>query len=181
MSYPSLALDPAVPATAPPGAAAVSFASSLARMESVFSAHSAEASRQLQAAHEDLMRLKNLLDEAMGSLGNSFTQLAPLIANIEGVTGATAELAVTTLQYQDICTQLVDHLRERLASTGLLVDAMQAPLVQALAGMRGDHAAMAAVAAHVDTMHEELDRARALCRDNPVRHDSLAPGDIELF
>lgn len=71
-------------------------------------------SSEIRTADEELQRLQQLLDDAMNRLAGAFGTLA------EDASARKHEHArdalVSTLQYHDICTQLLSHARSRLNS-----------------------------------------------------------------
>lgn len=106
---------------------------------------------QVNNVAADLARLQSLLDEAMSRLGNAFTTLAHA-AEADRHEDAR-DVLVTTLQYHDVCSQLLGHARSRLDASRTLIES------------------------DVPLQHHELN----LPARPPVLHADLAPGAIELF
>lgn len=104
---------------------------------------------QMETAESELQRLQGLLDDAMTRLAGAFGTLAE--AAEAGRHQDARDVLVSTLQYHDICSQLLTHARTRITSGRALID--------------GDADAVLA--------HE--------ARSHPVLHADLAPGDVELF
>lgn len=106
---------------------------------------------QVDNVAADLARLQNLLDEAMSRLGSAFTTLAHA-AEADRHEDAR-DVLVTTLQYHDVCSQLLGHARTRLEASRTLIES-DGPV-----------------------HHHELN----LPERPPVLQADLAPGAIELF
>ncbi len=150
----------------------------LDRIASTFVKHSFECSQQLSAAEGELVRLQTLLDDAMGQMAEAFGRLVPGGA---GTDECASDVVVTTLQYQDICSQLVAHLRERLARTGALVNGLHIPFEAAMAATRGDPTTIALASSRVNTMEAMLVDARRATASGPVQQAQVGCGDVELF
>jgi hypothetical protein len=152
----------------------------LDRIASTFVKHSSECSQQLSAAEGELVRLQTLLDESMGQMAEAFGRLVRGGAGA-GTDDGASDVMVTTLQYQDICSQLVAHLRERLARTGMLVDGLNIPFEAAMATMRGDPTTIALASSRVNEMEAMLSDARRATSSGPVQQAQVGYGDVELF
>ena len=150
----------------------------LDRIASTFVKHGSECSQQLSAAEGELVRLQTLLDDAMGQMAEAFGRLVPDGA---GTDDGASDVMVTTLQYQDICSQLVAHLRKRLARTGMLVDGLNIPFEAAMAAMRGDPTTIALASSRVNEMEAMLTDARRATSSGPVQQAQVGYGDVELF
>lgn len=106
---------------------------------------------QVNCVAADLARLQSLLDDAMNRLGSAFTTLAHA-AEADRHEDAR-DVLVTTLQYHDVCSQLLGHARSRLEASRTLIES------------------------DVPLEHHELN----LPARPPVLHADLAPGAVELF
>lgn len=126
----------------------------------------ADLQDQLLIVVSDLSRLQVLLDEACTSLLDGFhgtrNEIHSLAAG-DGPAGeralATIEGAVTSLQFQDLANQLLDHARSRLAHVG---DRLAAEAF-------GSDEDGAAVIHQMPT------------RPNPVTQSDMVAGSVELF
>lgn len=113
--------------------------------------HRSACLHQVDNVAADLARLQSLLDDAMNRLGNAFTTLAHA-AEADRHEDAR-DVLVTTLQYHDVCSQLLGHARSRLEASRTLIES-DAPVEAA---------------------------ALKLPERPPVLQSDLAPGAIELF
>ena len=126
----------------------------------------ADLQDQLLSVTSDLSRLQALLDEACTSLLVGFhgtrNEIDALAAG-DGTAGeralATVEGAVTSLQFQDLANQLLDHARSRLAH---VVDRLAAEAF----GSDEDGDAV---------IHQMPSRP------NPVTQSDMVAGSVELF
>ena len=110
----------------------------LREVQSAFSAHHDECTQQVHKVGVDLARLQRLLDDAMSKLADAFSELASG-QNPGAEAGAgPVEVVVTTLQYHDICLQLLEHLRQRLEQTGRLIDQLRLPFEAVAAAAKGE-------------------------------------------
>ena len=105
-------------------------------------------------------------------------RLAPGAA---GTDDGASDVVVTTLQYQDICSQLVAHLRERLARTGALVEGLHIPFEAAMAATRGDPTTIALASSRVNNMEAMLADTQRATSSGPVQQAQVGCGDVELF
>lgn len=105
------------------------------------------------------------------------------LQQIAGVIEQNVGQAVMSLQFQDMVTQLIDHVARRLDElhgiSRMLEEA--AGLVEE-SGARGLDAAHAGtLRAHLESMRAGLDRLKEKTNNNPVGQAGVASGDIELF
>lgn len=92
-----------------------------------------ECAREIGSAEAELERLQGLLDDTMTRLSGAFSTLSRDAE--ENRHEQARDVLVSTMQFHDICTQLLAHARGRLASgralaeraAGLDVDAPIAP------------------------------------------------------
>lgn len=111
------------------------------------------------------------------------------IAAIEGLSSAAAAVdvqvsrAITALQFQDLVSQLLEHVRHRINA----IDAATRQL-GSVSNLLRDHASGADVAlalsslkSTVDSMRTELAALEPATRNNPVSQHSMSHGDVELF
>jgi hypothetical protein len=150
----------------------------LHRVAALFREHRAECTGQLSVAGEELARLQTLLDDAMGQMAVAFRKLVSATSQHDD---DGSGVLVTTLQYQDICSQLLVHLRRRLTHTGALVDGLNDPFAAVLAAACGDHSAAAFASSRAEDMNAALADVRRLTHGGPVRQEAVGCGDVELF
>ncbi|MFY9317731.1 MAG: hypothetical protein WAO95_19505 [Burkholderiales bacterium] len=68
---------------------------------------------EIDAARADLARLDALLADAVATLVESFGEVAARCAG-QGELAVPLERAATALQFQDLASQLIAHIRDRL-------------------------------------------------------------------
>lgn len=103
------------------------------------------------------------------------------IGKISTEVSAEVRTAVTSLQFQDMCTQLIDHVSKRIDALGEILESLaRLPLAaREFAGADDAHCEE-----RLQRFARQLGEAAALverARHNPVSQKSLATGDIELF
>lgn len=103
------------------------------------------------------------------------------IGKISTEVSAEMRTAVTSLQFQDMCTQLIDHVGKRIDALGEILESLaRLPLAaREFAGADDAHCEE-----RLQRFARQLGEAAALverARHNPVSQKSLATGDIELF
>lgn len=106
---------------------------------------------QVDDVAADLARLQGLLDDAMSRLGGAFATLAHA-AEADRHEEAR-DVLISTLQYHDVCTQLLAHARDRLSASRTLM-----------------------ATGPVDGAAELPEAPR-----KPVLQHNMTPGSIELF
>jgi methyl-accepting chemotaxis protein len=105
------------------------------------------------------------------------------LQQIAGVIEQNVGQAVMSLQFQDMVTQLIDHVARRLDELhGISRTLEEAAGLVEESGTRGLDAAHAgALRAHLESMRAGLDRLKEKTNNNPVGQAGVASGDIELF
>jgi len=98
------------------------------------------------------------------------TALAGIIGEIEAQVG----FAVTTLQFQDLASQIIGHLRTRAEQSGRIASGIGAARV----GVDGDGAVAPNEVARIGHL---IQAARDATRNNPVAVAQMSHGAIELF
>jgi methyl-accepting chemotaxis protein len=92
--------------------------------------------------------------------------------------------AVTTLQFQDMVTQLLEHVRQRMeALTGVVdkVTALAADLSASTLSSPDQDARTQGLRRTCDELIQLLATVQRATTRNPVRQASMATGDIEMF
>ena len=92
--------------------------------------------------------------------------------SVERVNGAVA-YAVTSLQFQDMTSQLIGHVKRRI---GNIEDVMKAVHELSQAAAHGQVSA-----GHAQRIGEVLERLAAADSNNPVAQQAFREGEIELF
>lgn len=105
-------------------------------------------------------------------------QLGRLTTEIETHVGA----AVTTLQFQDMATQLLGHVDKRLAQVGITIKRLtQLPGVIGAAKVEQLGGADDPIAARLGEMNAAVQQLHLSTANNPVRQAQMDSGSIDLF
>jgi methyl-accepting chemotaxis protein len=126
------------------------------------------------------LRVKELT-EKLRTFNDQVEQSADEIGRISSAVGAEVRTAVTSLQFQDMSTQLIGHVNKRIETLGEILASL-AHLPLAARELSG--ADEAQCEERLQRFAQQLGEAAALverARHNPVSQKSLATGDIELF
>jgi methyl-accepting chemotaxis protein len=131
------------------------------------------ASRDMNVALQSKRRIDNMVAEihaVHGAATRAASQLAERTAKLEHDVNA----AVTNLQFQDIVTQLLEHVGKRIHAVSGVAAAL-APL----ATLHPDDPAAREAAQRA--IEEALENARTSTERNPVKQQSMQSGEVELF
>lgn len=154
------------------------------------SVHATESAIHAMASQDMNFALeaKKKVDEAMLSvkdvnegLGHAVEEISSIAAKVE----RDVNLAVTSLQFQDMTTQLLEHVKRRCEALDEVL-VLLAGVPGHIAGPEsgnGDISAAGAAAARAaaGAVAEALDRLRQTGDRNPVRQQQMSTGAVELF
>ena len=133
------------------------------------------ASKDMNFALQSKARVEQTMDNVQNmnrQVNTAVSDMAAISARVEQDVG----VAVTSLQFQDMVTQLVGHTRRRI---DLLDQALGRISQQIQAGTTpsgSDLAAWRRCLAEIRSLAKESEQ-----KHSPVRQDSITAGDIELF
>lgn len=138
------------------------------------------ARQEANLVTETDIRVKELTAK-LQSFNSQVEHSADEIGRISTEVSSKVRTAVTSLQFQDMCTQLIDHVGKRIDALGDILDSLaRLPLaVREFADVDQAHCEE-----RLQRFARQLGEAAALverARHNPVSQTSLATGDIELF
>lgn len=142
-----------------------------------------------QMAAQDMtfaLTSKQDLEQAMSGIEafNARTgQVVSELNDIAEAVEASAGQAVMSLQFQDMVTQLLGHVGQRL-ETAAQVSHDMARVAEILRTTGTDPEKLAELdhlEANLDGLHARLDDARERVENNPVKQSGYASGDVELF
>jgi methyl-accepting chemotaxis protein len=134
------------------------------------------------------LEAKKKVDEAMLSvqevnsgMGHAMSEISAIAARVEH----DVNQAVTSLQFQDMVTQLLEHVKRRceaLDEVLVLLGNVSVPAA-ALEPGAADFSAEAAASARAAAaaVVDALDRLRQTGERNPVRQQQMSTGAVELF
>jgi methyl-accepting chemotaxis protein len=130
------------------------------------------ASRDMNVALQSKRRVGEMMEE-IGVVHEEMQQTARQLALRTEKLEAEVNAAVTSLQFQDMVTQLLAHVGKRVDGMSAVTRSAR-PLADPALQLAAIPAANAALAAEIVT-------AREATAKNPVTQASMQTGDIELF
>ncbi len=156
-------------------------------MDSVYrSVHAAEtainemASRDMNFALQSKNKVQGAMAEIQqvnGRMRNTVTALSDIAGEVEG----NVRIAVTSLQFQDMASQLLNHIDTRIGDMGAIIHSIAAiPINDAMA----DKNKRSECILRLQHFHQAIYQASDLIkksRHNPVSQSQMDSGDIELF
>lgn len=138
------------------------------------------ASRDMNFALQSKTRVQETMAEIQEvniRMGNTVTALSDIAGEVEG----NVRTAVTSLQFQDMASQLLNHINTRIGNMGAIIHSIAGiPLNDAMA----DEDKRGECLLRLQRFHEAIDQASDLVRQsrhNPVSQSQMESGDIELF
>ncbi|MCB1906371.1 MAG: chemotaxis protein [Rhodocyclaceae bacterium] len=134
------------------------------------------ASQDMNFALESKRELETVLN-AIEGINQHREQSVDSINSHVGKIEAEVGRAITALQFQDMVSQLINHIGGRLP----LVDAAGHALNDALRMATDDRPDVTALASRMQVLKEQLEAARQKSARTPVRQEEITSGDIELF
>jgi methyl-accepting chemotaxis protein len=130
------------------------------------------ASRDMNVALQSKRRVATMLDD-IRIVHNQMLDTASQLANRTEKLEHDINAAVTNMQFQDMVTQLLNHVLKRIQAVNTVTHAAK-PLVDPNADAR-------ALAAAQHSLEASVVAAREATAKNPVKQGSMQTGDIELF
>ncbi len=145
-----------------------------------------EASMIAQAmATKDMnvaLNSKQKVDEMMVEVSEMNRAMSAKLAQVEGITediGVQVSKAVTNLQFEDMVTQVITHINQRIDSLGMLVRVLSSGVRKKQIGCADDMACD--WLPHLQQLLAEARTAFERSEKKAVSQKNLAVGDIELF
>ena len=156
-------------------------------MDSVYlSVHTAEAainemaSRDMNFALQSKTKVQGTMNEIRQvnvRMGNTVTALSDIAGEVEG----DVRTAVTSLQFQDLASQLLTHINTRIGNMGAIIHSIAGIPIDELGT---DMDTRSECILRLQRFHQAIDQASELIkqsRHNPVSQSQMESGDIELF
>jgi methyl-accepting chemotaxis protein len=156
-------------------------------MESVYrSVHTAEAaindmaSRDMNFALQSKTKVQETMTEIQQvnhRMGSTVAALSDIAGEVEG----DVRTAVTSLQFQDLASQLLSHINTRIGNMGAIIHSIAAIPINELGT---DMDTRSECILRLQHFHQAIDQASELIkqsRHNPVSQSQMESGDIELF
>ncbi|GAO35167.1 methyl-accepting chemotaxis protein [Sulfuricella sp. T08] len=158
-----------------------------AHMDSVYrsvrtaeAAINAMASRDMNFALQSKTKVQGTMAEIKkvnDRMGSTVTDLSDIAGEVEG----NVRMAVTSLQFQDLASQLLNHINTRIANMGAIIHSIAGiPINDAMDGEDNRSECIL----RLQRFHQAIDQASDLIkqsRHNPVSQNQMESGDIELF
>lgn len=143
-----------------------------------------------QMASQDMtfaLQSKQHVDEMMGDVQKVNVAMSKAAGELSAITSGVehnVNVAVTTLQFQDLVTQLLGHVKRRMeALDGVVVkiDAIANDLNAGPVEIDGGQQQTWSLSQACNELKELLAGVQQITIKNPVRQASMSTGDVELF
>ena len=124
----------------------------------------------------ELDQLRSIIASTASSLSTSFAELAPLTDDAGSLSQQLRDhvsSGIISLQFEDIASQLIEHVRRRKAVVHELVSRLATVVSEAR-----DAKALKAQLSIIDSDAEAMVKSLA---HRPVQQTSMATGEIDLF
>ena len=138
------------------------------------------ASRDMNFA----LRSKTRVQETMGEIQELNRNLESTVSDLSGIAAeveGNVRVAVTSLQFQDMATQLLDHINKRIENMGSMINSIAAIPIDGINTGTGERSECIL---RLQKFHEAINQASEMikhARHNPVSQSQMDSGDIELF
>ncbi|MEN9455860.1 MAG: hypothetical protein RL210_1379, partial [Pseudomonadota bacterium] len=132
-----------------------------------------QSKKQVEVAMHDVQEMNAHVGVSLVKLGENARDLELRVGR-----------AITSLQFQDMVTQLVSHSMNRVAGMQQLANSlqtMQNGLIQGLAQAKPDEDMANALRSPMSRVEEGCEQLAASGKRNPVAQESMSSGDVELF
>ena len=133
------------------------------------------AARDMNFALESKSAIQKML-ATLSAINAGGTQTVDELAQIACQVEHDVRIAVTSLQFQDLTSQLLAHIAQRIGALGEALEGVAA--IRPAAG--GEPALHGRLSALKRAIHEAAEHIAASSR-SPVKQQQMAAGDIELF
>lgn len=139
------------------------------------------ASSDLTLTLKSKDRMNDVMSEVEG-LNNSIAIELEVVSSISTEIGQSVELALQSMQFEDMTNQLLVHVNKRIQTLRHFSEVTTV--------LRNDfkfekkESAETEMDAHIETYHKIMAEAQALTEEtlkNPVHQDSMDNGDVEFF
>ncbi len=132
-----------------------------------------QSKKRVEEAMHDVQKMNE-------NIQHSLVQLSSQACELENRVGQ----AVTSLQFQDMVSQLVAHSQRRLAALGemdtMLADT-QSSLIQLLRQATPDEQSKNLILDRLSVLHQRSEQLQVDLRRTPVAQESMSSGDVDLF
>lgn len=132
-----------------------------------------QSKKQVEVAMHDVQEMNAHVSRSLVTLGENASDLEVRVGS-----------AITSLQFQDLVTQLVSHSMGRVAGLRQLANSlqtMQNGLIQELAQAKPEEDVAKTLLSPMSKLEEECEQLASSGKRNPVAQESMSSGDVELF
>ena len=138
------------------------------------------ASKDMNFALNSKTRVDGML-ETVKQINNNMSNTADELSGIAGQVEKEVHVAITSLQFQDLATQVLSHVNGRIDSMKSIMDSIACiSLIETQHNADGLHD----FNQHLNHFKQAIDEAAELiekAKHNPVSQTNMGSGDIELF
>lgn len=149
-------------------------------MERVASSISATETDINEMASKDMnfaLQAKERVEFTMREIAGVNAGVARMVDEIGSIAKSLSndvDASVRTLQFQDITSQLIEHVQRRAHAVDLLVQKLSTVATHGPTGARPGHET-------AGELRSTLEQARAMTARNPVSQTSVSAGEVDLF
>lgn len=132
-----------------------------------------QSKKQVEVAMRDVQEMNAHVSRSLVTLGENASDLEVRVGS-----------AITSLQFQDLVTQLVSHSMGRVTGLRQLANSLQAMqngLIQGLAQAKPEGDVAQTLQAPMARVEEDCEQLASSGKRNPVAQESMSSGDVELF
>lgn len=132
-----------------------------------------QSKKQVEVAMHDIQEMNAHVSRSLVKLGENASDLEIRVGS-----------AITSLQFQDLVTQLVNHSMERVTGLRQLANSlqtMQNGLIQGLMQAKPEGDVAKTLLSPMSKVEEECEQLASSGKRNPVAQESMSSGDVELF
>ena len=132
-----------------------------------------QSKKQVEVAMHDVQEMNAHVSRSLVTLGENASDLEVRVGS-----------AITSLQFQDLVTQLVSHSMGRVTGLRQLANSlqtMQNGLIQGLAQAKPEGDVAKTLLSPMSKLEEECEQLASSGKRNPVAQESMSSGDVELF
>lgn len=138
------------------------------------------ASRDMNFALQSKAKVQGTMAEIQ-AVNNRMEGTVTTLSVIAGEVEGDVRIAVTSLQFQDLASQLLNHINTRIGNMGAIIHSIAAiPITELGTGMDTRSECIL----RLQHFHQAIDQASDLIKHskhNPVSQSQMESGDIELF
>lgn len=123
------------------------------------------------------LQAKERVESTMREIAGVNAGVARMVDEIGGIAKSLSndvDASVRSLQFQDITSQLIEHVQRRAHAVDLLVQKLSTVATHGQGGARPSHET-------AGELRASLEQARTMTARNPVSQTSVSAGEVDLF